>query len=69
MGAHAEGIKCPYFISEGRKSITCEGLTENVNWRQVFPDERVKRAHTKNFCRTYLFGDCPAAKELSKKYK
>lgn len=67
--AHAEQIKCPYFISEGRKTITCEGLTEGVNWRQVFPTEQVKRGHTKKFCRTYQYEECPAAKEISEKYK
>lgn len=69
MGAHAEGIKCPYFISEGRKSITCEGLIDGANWRQVFPSEAVKRTHTRQFCRKYCYGDCPAAKEICRKYR
>ena len=56
---------CPYFITEGVYTITCDGIldgTQNLI-RFVSQDERLN--YIRENCATFNYGNCPIAKNIS----
>lgn len=42
--------QCPFYLFGGRKSIGCEGITDDCFTRLVFKTEEKKEAHERTFC-------------------
>lgn len=49
--------KCPFFLFGGRKSVGCEGITEDCFIKLVFKSEDKKKVHEKIFC-TERYKNC-----------
>lgn len=62
------GIKCPYFICETEKGITCEGYTDKAKTvKTVFESIADKGEHIEDFCSCFPNG-CPLAHMVDEKY-
>lgn len=59
--------KCPYFVKEAQKSVTCEGLISGSNTMIRFKDEDSKDRHIRNKCLNYP-NCCQLARSLDKRY-
>lgn len=58
---------CPFFITESRMSITCEGIiTERMISR--FNTEEEKKAHELEYCTKYKCENCGIFKANNVKY-
>lgn len=42
--------QCPFFLFGGRKSVGCEGITDDCFIRLVFKSEEKKTTHENIFC-------------------
>lgn len=42
--------QCPFFLFAGRKSVGCEGITEDCFVRLVFKSEEKTKEHKEIFC-------------------
>lgn len=49
--------KCPFFVSEAKMSITCEGLIGKEHLTR-FDTKEEKVNHEKAYCTTFDFRDC-----------
>lgn len=58
---------CPFFITESKKSITCEGIIAEQNVTR-FTSEEEKKAHQEQYCTKYYCENCKIYKALSEKY-
>lgn len=56
-----QSAKCPYYKSEYKRMITCEG------WCTRFPSEEVKQIFADNNCRRYP-NECKITKILDEKW-
>lgn len=45
--------KCPYYICETEKSITCEGISENTKNVTRFEEGKEKKKHQDRYCNKY----------------
>jgi hypothetical protein len=63
----AVNAKCPYYQSESRKSITCEGIYANTETVTRFMEEKEKDAHIERCCMKYPNG-CSLCREIEEKY-
>ena len=61
-------IQCPYFESEYRLTISCEGLIADTCVTNRFPSTADKRTHFIRHCFKVNGGGCPIALELYRKY-
>lgn len=62
-------VVCPYYIRESKKSITCEGFTEDTDLSTLFADQCGKQAFQVGRCDMFDYEDrCPLAAALAKKY-
>lgn len=61
-------IKCPFYVSETRNFLCCEGFLKNTCMTTRFPDANSKKAHLKANCFEESGGSCPMAKTLFEKY-
>lgn len=61
--------RCPYFIRDSRKTITCEGIIGGALTQMVFETEAKKDAHIRNECIRYPDCECTVRFALDKKYK
>lgn len=55
--------KCPYFLAENQKSITCEDVI-----RRFYTEDK-KNAHADKFCNGFTWSECPYAKDLNALYR
>lgn len=60
--------KCPFFISSGKKSVTCEGLTDDCTICLAFTTEEARNLHRKIFCDA-RYECCELYKVLEEKYQ
>ena len=60
-------IKCPYYITDGDKYITCEGIYTDV-LKQRFKNAREIDMFQRKLCFKYP-NECSIANENDKKYK
>ena len=58
---------CPFYLSEGRFTITCEGIigTTTVN---KFKTESKKKSHEDNFCQSRACAGCGVYSSIMEKY-
>lgn len=61
-------IQCPFFLFMARKSIGCEGITDDCFNRTVFKSEELKKAHQKIFCEG-KYKNCEIYRMLEAKYE
>lgn len=61
-------IQCPFFLFSGRKSIGCEGITDDCFIRLVFESEKPKKLHNKVFCESQ-YKNCEIYRMLMEKYE
>lgn len=61
-------IKCPFYINTAKKSITCEGITDNCVTKILFQTPELRSKHSKIFCEE-LFKNCEIYRMLEAKYE
>lgn len=66
--AGGANTKCPFYIKEAEKSITCEGCTENSTNMQRFETSEEKEHYQEQYCTTRGYIMCPWAASLAEKY-
>jgi hypothetical protein len=60
--------QCPFFLSCGKVSISCEGITDDCKLKLLFNKEEDRELHREIFCdRTYK--NCEIYSMLVKKYE
>lgn len=59
--------KCPYFLSEYKTSVTCEGLRDGSRCIQKFDSEQLKDKYIESNCLEYPNG-CLWANAMERKY-
>lgn len=62
-------IQCPFYISEAKHLLCCEGLFDTTCMTTSFPDKKAKAQHIDSFCSKIDGGGCPMADSLFEKYK
>ena len=60
-------VICPYYKSEDKQAIYCEGPEKNASARMAFSSTSQKKKYLVNYCRKYRCG-CLWAEALNKKY-
>ena len=60
--------QCPFFLFSGRKSVGCEGITDDCFIRMVFKSEDKKKEHQKIFCEE-RYKNCEIYRMLMEKYE
>ena len=60
--------KCPFFISSGRKSVLCEGITDCSNLSVKFASQEERNLHRRIFCDA-KYKNCEIFGILEKKYE
>ena len=60
--------QCPFYLFGGRKSIGCEGITEDCFIRLVFKSEEKKKAQENIFCNR-RYKNCEIYRMLMEKYE
>lgn len=63
--------KCPFYIKDAEKSISCEGMNDDVRCMVIrFRSEEEKAAYQEQKCQTYEYASrCWIAAALTKKYE
>ncbi len=59
---------CPFYLSDDKRTITCEGLTEEGKVLLIFKDTQQRKEWQRNNCYLYRC-DCPLKKVLNSKYE
>lgn len=59
---------CPYFSSEEKFHINCEGLIDKTISRTWFRSEKRKQQWLRDYCCKYCYRKCPIARSLDRKY-
>ena len=59
--------KCPFFLSSGKRKITCEGITDDCTTNLTFVTQQKRNLHRKIFCDA-RFQNCEIHRMLEKKY-
>ena len=54
---------CPYYKSDGKKVIRCEG------GRLIFPSARMMKLYARDYCASYGYGQCSLAARLEEEEK
>lgn len=61
-------IECPFYIKEGKKFISCEGLLDNTSTVQQFETDLFKKSHQYNFCCVNGGKKCPHYRNIALLY-
>lgn len=61
-------VKCPFFISCGYTSITCEGITSECKLKLLFDEAEKRDKQRKIFCDDHYM-NCEIYQVLVKKYE
>lgn len=67
MDYNSDKILCPFYITERRNQITCEGVMSKQEIF-VFGDVTGKRRHMNKYCKK-AYTECPHYKKASGKYE
>lgn len=59
---------CPFYLRDGKCSITCEGLIDNSRMIIMFEEAQQRQEWQEKNCYLYRC-DCPYKKILEKKYE
>jgi hypothetical protein len=65
---HEALINCPYYLSTSKKSITCEGITDDCTLKLLFVSAEKRDLHRKIFCEK-RYTNCEIFNMLEKKYE
>lgn len=60
---------CPFYETQSRVRITCEGAEENQKTNIKFENEMQKKAWLGRFCETMDYGLCPYGQMIMRKYE
>lgn len=60
-------VVCPYYRSEERQVIYCEGVEENSSIHMAFSTPQQKKEYLLNYCRKFK-PDCLVAQALNQKW-
>ncbi len=60
--------QCPFYLFGGRKTVGCEGVTDDFFIRLVFKAEEKKEAHERIFC-DERYKNCEIYRMLMEKYE
>lgn len=60
--------KCPFFLRDSKRSITCEGVAPGTEMMSRFPSVTDKVAYMRGHCFRFNSG-CEIARLLQEKYK
>lgn len=63
-------VICPYYISQGKKSVTCESVEEKEIKSTVmrFEREEKKKDWMEKYCVKWTYKECPYAKMKEERY-
>ena len=60
--------KCPFFLSGGKRKISCEGITDDCTTNLTFVSQQKRDQHRRIFCNA-RFQYCEIYMMLEKKYE
>lgn len=60
--------KCPFFLSSGKKKISCEGITDGCTTNLTFISQQKRNLHRKIFCDA-RYKNCEIFRMLEEKYE
>lgn len=60
--------RCPFFVSSGKKSVTCEGITDDCTTCLTFVSEETRNLHRRVFCDA-RYENCEVYRMLIQKYE
>ena len=60
--------KCPFFLSSGKKKVTCEGITDDCTTSLNFISQQKRNLHRRIFCDA-RYTNCEIFKMLEEKYE
>lgn len=61
--------QCPFYVSEFKKSVTCEGIEDGVETVLRFREAKIKTRFVSRYCNNPKYEDCPYAKAAAQKYE
>lgn len=61
-------VKCPFFLSSGKRKVSCEGITDDCTISLNFITRDKKRLHCEIFCNEH-FKNCEIYRMLEEKYE
>lgn len=61
--------QCPFFVSEFKKSVTCEGIEEGMETVLRFREVRIKNKFVARYCNNANYEECPYARAAAEKYE
>lgn len=64
----SQDTKCPFYKSESKKTINCEGVINSV-CTQPFKTQKKKEFYKSEYCNTFNCINCPYHKMLDRKYE
>lgn len=60
---------CPYYLSEGEKSICCEGVISGTRTLSRFASTQEREQHQRSACQSYQYAKmCSVARMLDIRY-
>lgn len=60
---------CPFYVKSGKKTITCEGITDDCATNLIFESEEARNQHRHLFCDSQAnYKKCEIYKVLEEKY-
>lgn len=60
--------QCPFFLSSGKETVLCEGITEDCTTTLRFINPGKRTLHRKRYCNA-SYVECPLYKLLEAKYR
>jgi hypothetical protein len=61
-------VKCPFFLSSGKRKVSCEGITDDCTISLNFITRSKKLLHCEIFCNEH-FKNCEIYRMLEEKYE
>lgn len=61
-------ILCPFYLSNGKRSISCEGITDECKITLLFKSQEERDKHRSIFCDA-KYQNCEICAMLEKKYE
>jgi hypothetical protein len=61
-------VKCPFFLSSGKRKVSCEGMTDDCTISLNFVTREKKCLHCEIFCNEH-YKNCEIYRMLEEKYE
>ena len=65
LKANAVNVRCPYYRTQGKKWVKCDGIIEESAITQDFANEIQKEFYQENYCWN-KYQNCPLVKLIEK---